>query len=327
MGWALPETVIDNEFLHKEVGLKKGPDWCMSRLGIRERRSVLSRDYIKSTKNADFTAAITHAKSRGETPVTLAVRAAQQALSKTGVKPSQIGLVLCNSDIPFDPVPSCANYVAKALGIGSGPHADLNTACSSFARHMKHLSDLRDDAWPEFALTIQTACYTTRTDYSEGSIDGYIWGDGAAAQLCSMKHPGRLKIEPMVFESASEGATDVLVDGTKHFWQDGAKVREFSIRKTVETFEAVAAAKKLYADEVYTVTHQANKVMMDSILGHLGLPEERHIHNVETQGNIAAGGMPSAVAQRLDKLHKGDKIVYAVLGAGLAWGGGLMEVQ
>lgn len=327
MGWALPETVIDNDFLHKEVGLKKGPDWVKSRLGIYQRRSVLSREYIQTTKNKDFLSAITHAKSRGETPVTLAVKAAQRALAHTGVKPSQIGLVICNSDIPFDPVPSCANYVAKALGVGNGGHFDLNTACSSFARHMKHLGDLRDDAWPEFVLTVQTACYTTRTDYSPDSVDGYIWGDGAAAQLCSLKHPGRLKVEPLVFESASEGATDVIVDGTKHFWQDGGKVREFSIRKTVETFEAVAAMKKLYADEVYTVTHQANKVMMDSILGHLGLPPERHIHNVEQQGNIAAGGMPSAVAQRLDSLHKGDKIVYAVLGAGLAWGGGLLEVQ
>ena len=27
MGWALPKTVIDNDFLHKEVGLKKGADW------------------------------------------------------------------------------------------------------------------------------------------------------------------------------------------------------------------------------------------------------------------------------------------------------------
>jgi 3-oxoacyl-[acyl-carrier-protein] synthase III len=327
MGWALPETIIDNDFLHEEVGLKKGPDWVASRLGIYKRHSVLSREYIKTTKNKDFTQAIVHAKSRGETPVTLAVRAAQKALAHTGVKPSQIGLVICNSDIPFDPVPSCANYVAKALGVGTGPHCDMNSACSSFARHMKHLSELRDDAWPEFVLTIQTACYTTRTDYSEGCVDGYIWGDGAAAQLCSLKHQGRLKVEPLVFESASEGATDVMVDGTKHFWQDGGKVREFSIRKTVETFEAVAAAKKLYADEVYTVTHQANKVMMDSILHHLGLPEERHIHNVTEQGNIAAGGMPSAVAQRLDSLRKGDKIVYAVLGAGLAWGGGLLEVQ
>ena len=46
----------------------------------------------------------------------------------------------------------------------------------------------------------------------------------------------------------------------------------------------------------------------------------------KTISNIAAAGMPSAVAQRLDALKKGDQIVYAVLGAGLAWGGGYMEV-
>lgn len=327
MGWALPDTVIDNDFLHKEVGLKKGADWVKSRLGIYERRSVLSREYIATTKNKDPMQAIIHAKARGETPVTLAMRAAQKALAHTGVKPHQIGMVVCNSDIPFDPVPSTASYIAKALGIGSGPHIDMNTACSSFARHMMYLGDLREDAWPEYVLTVQTACYTTRTDYTTDCVDGYIWGDGAAAQLCSLKHKGRVKVEPVMYASAPEGATDVMVDGTRHFWQDGGKVREFSIRKTVEAFEAVAAAKGLYAEDVYTVTHQANKVMMDSILGHLGLPEERHIHNVTTQGNIAAGGMPSAVAQRLDTLHKGDKIVYAVLGAGLAWGGGLMEIQ
>ena len=35
MGWALPKTVLDNDFLHQEVGLKKGPDfwgWCAPRL-------------------------------------------------------------------------------------------------------------------------------------------------------------------------------------------------------------------------------------------------------------------------------------------------------
>jgi 3-oxoacyl-[acyl-carrier-protein] synthase-3 len=327
MGWALPKTVIDNDFLHKEVGLKKGEDWCKSRLGIDTRYSVLSREYIKKTKNADPVAAIVHARANGETPITLGVKAAQRALAHTGVKPSQIGLVIANCDLPFDLVPGAANYIAKELGVGNGPHIDLNTACSSFARHMKFLGDLRDDAWPEFALTVQTGCYTTRTNYAADSIDGYIWGDGAAAQLCSLKHAGRVKIEPIVFETAPEGAPDVMVDGAKHFWQDGGKVREFSIRKTVETFEAVAAAKKLFAEDVYTVTHQANKVMMDSILGHLHLPQERHIHNVTQQGNIAAAGMPSAVAQNLDKLHKGDKLVYAVLGAGLAWGGGLMEIQ
>ena len=327
MGWALPETVIDNDFLHKELGLKRGPDWAESRLGIYERRSVLSREYILKTKNADPIAAILHARERGETPVTLAVKAAQRALAGTGVKPHQIGMVVCNCDLPFDLVPATADYVAKALGIASGPHVDMNSACSSFARHMMYLGDLNENAWPEFVLTVQTGAYTTRTNYAPESYDGYIWGDGAAAQLCSLRHPGRLKVEPMIFASDPSGADDVMVDGAKHFRQDGAKIREFSIRKTVEMFEAIAAAKKLFAEDVYTVTHQANAVMMDSILGHLHLPKEKHIANVRTQGNIAAAGMPSAVAQKLDALHKGDQIVYAVLGAGLAWGGGYMEVQ
>ena len=327
MGWALPKTVIDNDFLHKEVGLKKGEDWVKSRLGIYKRHTVLSRDYIKTTKNADPIQAIVHARSNGETPVTLGAEAARRALAQAGVRPEQIGWVICNCDLPFDLVPGTANYIAKALGVRSGPHIDVNSACSSFARHMKMISDMRPEACPEFVLTIQTAAYTTRTNYAADSIDGYIWGDGAAAQVSSLKHPGRLKVEPLVFASEPNGCDDVLVDGAKFFWQDGAKVREFSIRKTVETFEAVAAAKGLFAEDVWTVTHQANKVMMDSIIGHLHLPPERHMHNVESQGNIAAGGMPSVVAQRLDGLAKGDKIVYAVLGAGLAWGGGLMEVQ
>ena len=327
MGWALPKTEIDNNFLYREVGLKKGPDWAKSRLGIEKRYSVLSKEYIVKTKNADPVQAMLHAISNGVTPVTLGAEAALMALHNAGVRPDQVGMIICNCDFPFDIAPGAACFIAKDLGVGNGPHMDVNTACSSFARHMKILGDTRPEAWPEYVLTIQTGCYTTRTSYASDSFDGYIWGDGAAAQVCSHKRTGILKVEPMFFETDPRGVEDVKVDGAAHFIQDGTKVREFSIRKTVELFEAIAAAKKLYAEEVYTVTHQANAVMMKSIIGHLHLPQERHIMNVVEQGNIAGAGMPSAVAQHLDKLKKSDQIVYAVLGAGLAWGGGLMEVR
>jgi 3-oxoacyl-[acyl-carrier-protein] synthase III len=92
-------------------------------------------------------------------------------------------------------------------------------------------------------------------------------------------------------------------------------------------FEQIAHKKELYAEKAYTVAHQANYVMQNSIIGHLHLPPEKHLRNVQSQGNIAAAGCPSVLAQNLDKLHKGDQIVYAVLGAGLAWGGGYLEVN
>lgn len=327
MGWQLPKTELSNEFLHKAVGLERGQDWIDSRLGIERRYSVLSKDYILKTKNRDPQQAMIHARAQGETPVTLAVGAAKKALAQAGVRPEQVGWVVANNDTPFDTIPSTASFVAKALGISSGPHCDVNAACSSFARHMKLLGDAVPEQLPEFTLCVQSSAYTTRTDYGPKSIDGYIWGDGAAAQLVSARHQGRLSVTPMIFDSNPAGADEITIDACGHFQQNGAAVREFSIRKTCEMFESIAHVKGLYAEKTYTVAHQANHVMQDSIIGHLHLPEERHLRNVREQGNIAAAGAPSAIAQNLEKLHKGDPIVYAVLGSGLAWGGGYMEVQ
>ncbi|MBI3287948.1 MAG: ketoacyl-ACP synthase III [Elusimicrobia bacterium] len=327
MGWSLPKNELDNDFLRGDVGLERDEKWNRSRLGIQKRYSVLSKEYIRKTKNADPNVAIEHARSLGETPVTLGAAAAKSALAKAGVKPQQVGLVIANCDTPFETIPSTANLVAKALGIGPGPHMDVNSACSSFSRHMLVLGDMNEKAWPEFVLTVQASAYTTRTDYSPKSIDGYIWGDGAAAQVCSLRHQGRFQVEPMIFATDPAGANDITIDAAGHFEQNGAAVREFSIRRTCEMYEQIAKAKKLYAEDVYTVSHQANYVMQDSIIGHLHLPPEKHLRNVHLQGNIAAAGAPSVIAQNEAKFKSGDQIVYAVLGSGLAWGGGYMEVQ
>ncbi|MHB2025040.1 MAG: 3-oxoacyl-ACP synthase III family protein [Elusimicrobiota bacterium] len=326
MGVYLPETEITNDFLHKEVGLEHGPDWVQSRLRIYKRYSVLSADYILKTKNRDPVQAMIHARARGETPVAMGAKAAEKALKQAGISPAQVGLIIANNDTPFETIPSTANLIAKTLGVGSGPHCDVNSACSSFARHMQALSDM-EARLPEFTLCVQTGAYTTRTDYSPKNADGYIWGDGAAAEVVSARHEGRLKVEPMIFETDPRGAEDIVIDAAGHFTQNGAAVREFSIRKTCEMYEEIAQKKGLYADETYTIAHQANYVMQDSIIGHLNLPLEKHLRNVHEQGNIAAAGCPSVIAQNLDKLRKGDTIIYAVLGSGLAWGGGYMEAN
>ncbi len=326
VGSALPKTEITNDFLHREAGLEKGQDWVDSRLGINLRYSVLSLDYIRETKNKNPNQAVLHARARGETPLSLAVLAAKEALARAQVSPRQIGWVIANCDTPFETIPCLANQIAGEIGARPGPHCDINSACSSFSLHMKVLADMEPERLPEFVLCVQSSAYTTRTDYSPKSVDGYIWGDGAAAEVVSARHLGRLKIEPMIFETKSEGADEIVIDAVGHFRQNGAAVREFSIRKTCEMFEEIAQKKGLYAEECYTIAHQANFVMQNSILDHLKLPVERHLRNVREQGNIAAAGCPSVLAQNWEKFKKGSRIVYAVLGAGLAWGGGYMEV-
>jgi len=327
MGDSLPGHEITNAFLHERVGLEKGPDWVRSRFGIERRFSVLTNEYIVETKNRRPSQAIQHARGNGLTPVALGVRAAQRALDCAGVRAEQIGWVIANDDTPFETIPATAVQIAKELGVRSGPHCDVNCATSSFARHLQLLSDMKETALPDYVLAVQTGAYTVRTDYAPQSVDGYIWGDGAAAQVLSAKRPGRLRVRTVVFESDPRGADEIQIDSVGHFVQNGARVRRFSVRKTCEVFETIARALEIDLGEAWTVAHQANYVMQTSVVQHLHLPEERHLRNVHLQGNIAAAGCPSVLAQNWDRFEKGDRIAYAVVGAGLAWGGGCLEVQ
>ena len=326
MGHFLPGNEITNTFLHERVGLEKDLEWVRSRLGIDRRFSVLTNDYILETRNRKPSQAIQHARGNGVTPVSMGVAAARQALDRAGLRPDEIGWVIANDDTPFETIPPTAVQIAQELGVERGPHCDVNSACSSFARHMKLFADMRESALPEYVLAVQTGAYTVRTDYGPQSVDGYIWGDGAAAQVLSVSRPGRMRVTPVVFESDAGGADEIQIDSVGHFVQNGARVRKFSVRKTCEIFEEVASTLGADLQTAWTVAHQANYVMQTSILEHLHLPEERHLRNVHLQGNVAAAGCPSVLSQNWDRFSKGDRIVYAVVGAGLAWGGGCLEV-
>jgi len=327
MGHALPGHEVTNAFLHEKVGLEKGLDWVGSRLGIERRFSVLSNDYILETKNRKPAQAIAHARGNGMTPVGMGVAAARLACERAGVRPERIGWVIANDDTPFETIPPTAVQIARDLGVQGGPHCDINSACSSFARHLQALSDMQETALPEYVLAVQTGAYTVRTDYAAHSVDGYIWGDGAAAQVLSGRHPGRLTARPLVFGSDPRGANEIIIDSVGHFSQNGGKVRAFSVRRTCQILEEVAATLSCPLDDAWTVTHQANAVMQESIVEHLHLPPERHLSNVREQGNIAAAGCPSVISQNWDRFQRGDRIVYGVVGAGLAWGGGCLEVR
>jgi 3-oxoacyl-[acyl-carrier-protein] synthase-3 len=85
-----PETVITNRFL-EELGIGTDEAWILERVGIRERRTVLSLDYIRRTKNCDVRAA--HEASIYRNAETAAA-AAQMAIERAGLKPGDIGLVL-----------------------------------------------------------------------------------------------------------------------------------------------------------------------------------------------------------------------------------------
>ena len=75
------------------------------------------------------------------------------------------------------------------------------------------------------------------------------------------------------------------------------------------------------------IPHQANKRIITSSAERLGLPMDRVIINIDRYGNTTAGTIPLAMdtARQEGRLHKGDLVLVASVGAGFTVGASLLR--
>ena len=82
------------------------------------------------------------------------------------------------------------------------------------------------------------------------------------------------------------------------------------------------------ADLGLLLMHQANLRINEAVQKALGLPDERVFNNIQKYGNTTAATLPLVFheAKQEGRIHPGDLIGFAALGAGLHWGAGLLRV-
>ena len=73
--------------------------------------------------------------------------------------------------------------------------------------------------------------------------------------------------------------------------------------------------------------HQANKRIIDHVAKKLRVPNERFYQNMMRYGNTSAASIPIALDEMVEQglLRKGQKVLCVGFGAGLTWGGTLLE--
>ena len=109
VGKYVPDFVLSNQVL--ETMVDTNDEWITSRTGIKERRILKDKD-----KGTSF----------------MAIKAAQDLISKTGLDPKEIDLVLMATTTPDMPVASTGVFVATQIGATNAFAYDLQAACSSF---------------------------------------------------------------------------------------------------------------------------------------------------------------------------------------------------
>lgn len=316
VGHFRPENIIDNQFL-EQLDIGVDVEWVLVRTGIRTRHTVLPLDYIRDTRNRDVRAAgEVSLYSNAET----GCHAAQMAIAKAGLTPSDIGMVIAGGSAPSLGSPAEACLIAARLGL-SVPAFDLNSACTTWAVQLNFLSLMRPEALPDFVLLVTAENMTRTVDYLD-RMNAILMGDCTVATVVSTRVKGPLSVRTTAIESSPSAWDQVVIPSAGHMRQTGGPVQSFAIRKMVSTLEKLRAQARPHAR---FIGHQANLTMLNSVCERAGIAPQDHWFNLDASGHCGGAGAPSVLSERLADLRPGEQVMVATVGAGMTWAGTLLE--
>jgi 3-oxoacyl-[acyl-carrier-protein] synthase-3 len=306
VGAAVPEQVVTNDDLAQRVDTTD--EWIVTRTGIRERRVAAPDEYSHH----------------------LALRAAEQALDRSGLAPAQIDLVICATTSPASYFPSTAVLVAEAIGAHGAGAYDLAAACTGFPYALSQGIGQIQAGLAEHALVIGADTLSKVLDWEDRSTC-ILFGDGAGAVVLSADAAPEHVIG---IELGADGAraSDLYVhalDPSDRFLRmNGGEVYKFATRTMVDASTRVLHRAGLEVTDVdWWIPHQANQRIIDHAVRRLEIDPGRVLTNLEHYGNTSAGSIPICLdeAWRGGRVSAGDRLMMIGFGGGLAWGACLME--
>jgi 3-oxoacyl-[acyl-carrier-protein] synthase-3 len=314
-----PGNEITNQFL-EDLDIGTDEQWIMERVGIRSRRTVMPLDYIRETQNVEPRAAMDAAEY---TNAQMGARAAELAISRAGIDKSQIGMVIGGTSATDTATPAEACNISRVLEL-EVPSFDVISACTSFYVQLYLLSLMQPDKLPDYVLLVATDAITKTVDYTDRAA-AVLWGDGAAAAVVSTRHPSRARILGNTLDGSPAGNEKVVVPRLGHFRQDGRTVQVFGIKRMTRLVGNLQAEFEHPDRHFNFVGHQANRRMLDSVVNHCNIPNDRHHSNVEWFGNTGSASSASVISMLWEKWTDVDDVAVVGVGAGLAWSGYLLR--
>ncbi len=309
-----PENVITNAFLN-ELGIGSDEEWILEHVGIRERRTVLSLDYITRTKNRDPRAA---KEASAYTNAQTAASAAMMALQRAGIQAQDIGLVISGSSAPSLLSPAEAASIAAELGI-EVPCFDLNSACTTFGMQVDFLNRMMPRSLPPYILTVQPEHMTSVVDFSDRST-AVLFGDASTAAVLSATVPSRAAFVESRCGTKALAWKKVTIPNGGYFSQDGRAVQGFAIRQMTESLQSLQSYQLPDKDgRFFFIGHQANLLALTTVCERASIHNGSHWYNVDMRGNTGCAGAPAVLSAHWEELRDGDRVAICIAGAGLSW--------
>ncbi len=300
----VPAGRVTTAELAERLGVSE--DWIVSRTGIRERPVAAPDERL-----SDF-----------------AARAGQRALSRAGVDPADVDLVLVATLTQDELMPNAAPIVAHAIGADRAGAIDLGAACTGFLSGLSLAAAQIETGRAECILLIG-ADFTTRIVDWDDKRTAPLFGDGAGAVVVAAAAGEFGAIGPIVLGADGSGAPAIQIPhDDRKLRMDGPEVYRHAVARMGEaTLTAVEDAGLTLEDIDLFVYHQANGRILRALAEKLQLPSERVVDCIENLGNSSAATLPLGLvtAERDGLLKPGARVLLSAFGAGFTWGAGVIE--
>lgn len=318
VGHYVPEQVVTNTDLEKLMDTSD--EWITERTGVKERR---------------------YFKEGVDTTSSMGVKAAEQALLRSGTDKEEIDLVLFATLSPDYNFPGSGVILQRQMGMGTIPALDIRQQCSGFVYGLS-VADayIRSGLYKKVLLVASEVQSNILELSTRGRNVAVIFGDGAGAVVLGateeeekgilsthlhaegehaeelvLKHPGSIR---------KERITKDMIDNAEHLpHMNGPVVFKHAVRRFMEVINEGLASNGLTKEQIdLLIPHQANLRISEYIQKKLDLPNDRVFNNIQKYGNTTAASIPIALSEAWEqgKVKEGDLLCFAAFGSGFTWG-------
>ncbi len=318
IGAYAPSRILSNSDLEKMVDTTD--EWIVKRTGIKERRIAANDEYTSD----------------------MGVKAALQAIERSGLSANDIDLVICATVTPdYFNMPSTACIISDKIGINDVQAFDISAACSGFVYLLTIAKAFIESGMKKNVLIIGAEKFSSIVDYTDRGTC-ILFGDGAGAAVISATSD---KNEAIIdIHASADGAyADFLVtpapgsvnpasqemlDNKLNFVQmKGNETFKLAVKTLTKDVIEILKHNNLQASEIpHFIPHQANYRIIKAVGDALNMKEEQVVLTVHKYGNTSAASIPMAINDIYEsgRLKTGELMLLDTFGGGLTWASALL---
>ncbi|HEY8074430.1 MAG TPA: beta-ketoacyl-ACP synthase III [Labilithrix sp.] len=328
-GFYVPPRRVTNDDLRTQYGIDTTHEWILQRTGIEERRFA----------------------EEGIGSADLGVEAAKAALKNAGLEKHDLDMIVFATLSPDHCFPGSGVYLQQKLGLCEGPNAkfvpalDVRNQCSGFLYSLATAVSMVKSGGAKHVLVVGAETHSAALDLStRGRAVSSLFGDGAGAVIVSATEEDRgvrawrlgadgrfadvlaqrvwdIKKRPFIPKN-EEGVGQVTPE---MMWaqMDGKLVFKNAVERMMTVLMETCMAVGCTGNDIdLFVFHQANMRINQFIQSHLGIPDEKIVHNIQRYGNTTAATIPILLAEAVEsgKLKPGMRVAMCAFGSGFTWG-------